>query len=628
MANSANDLAKLVARLELESAQWHAKFDKADARLAKHAANTKQVLGKIRKQFADFGANIARSFAIGSVTAAFYGLTRAVGSAIQAGDDLAKFAAKSGIAAEAASQLAHAAKMADVDLVGLGQGIRFMQTNLSKIGSSDGKEAEAILDAIGLSAKTLKNLKPEEQFLAIGDAIKRLPRIEDQTRAWQFFGKAGLELAPAFEEGAAGIRAAMEEAKRLGKSFSAEDLKKFQDADDAFKRMAAAGSGLAGILAIKLEPAIVAVSDALTRLLDFDFKKSEVFLFLIAPPHQKILMLAQALSSVKKEVQEIASSGPTGRLLPGLDAPKGFGVDLTEMKKARAELLSLGDPIAQVTGKFESQKAKIEELVKKYPQLAGVASVALKQITTDFVNSLDEAGRELQKFSNQAAQIRLDSNLLEFPIGPTLEENDKALKAYFATVAEDSGVATSRVIQLRDAIRENTDVMSVFAEQAARNIQDAFAQVFLDFDKGVKGMLESFLNAIAQMAAQAASAQILSSIFGPSVGGSSGLGSFLGGLFGGGAAAAGGAGVPMMAGGGHLMAGEAAIVGEKGPELFVPGASGNVVPNSAMGNVTYAPTINAEGADASLRAALPGILAEDKRRFLKHLQDQMSRGAI
>lgn len=41
--------------------------------------------------------------------------------------------------------------------------------------------------------------------------------------------------------------------------------------------------------------------------------------------------------------------------------------------------------------------------------------------------------------------------------------------------------------------------------------------------------------------------------------------------------------IPMLAQGGFLNAGQAAIVGERGPELFVPSSSGNVIPNNKLG---------------------------------------------
>ena len=51
--------------------------------------------------------------------------------------------------------------------------------------------------------------------------------------------------------------------------------------------------------------------------------------------------------------------------------------------------------------------------------------------------------------------------------------------------------------------------------------------------------------------------------------------------------------IPGLAVGGPASAGRPYIVGERGPELFVPGSSGNVVPNNAMGGNTYAITVQA-----------------------------------
>ena len=50
---------------------------------------------------------------------------------------------------------------------------------------------------------------------------------------------------------------------------------------------------------------------------------------------------------------------------------------------------------------------------------------------------------------------------------------------------------------------------------------------------------------------------------------------------------------PGFANGGPVMGGQPIIVGERGPELFVPGSNGNVVPNNAMGGNTYAITVQA-----------------------------------
>jgi hypothetical protein len=50
---------------------------------------------------------------------------------------------------------------------------------------------------------------------------------------------------------------------------------------------------------------------------------------------------------------------------------------------------------------------------------------------------------------------------------------------------------------------------------------------------------------------------------------------------------------PGFANGGPVLGGRPIIVGEKGPELFVPGSNGNVVPNNAMGGNSYTINVNA-----------------------------------
>ena len=47
--------------------------------------------------------------------------------------------------------------------------------------------------------------------------------------------------------------------------------------------------------------------------------------------------------------------------------------------------------------------------------------------------------------------------------------------------------------------------------------------------------------------------------------------------------------------GGAVSSGKPYMVGERGPELFVPGASGNIVPNNAMGGNNIVVNVDATG---------------------------------
>ena len=102
--------------------------------------------------------------------------------------------------------------------------------------------------------------------------------------------------------------------------------------------------------------------------------------------------------------------------------------------------------------------------------------------------------------------------------------------------------------------------MSEFAKQAARNMQDVFAEFLFDpFDEGLKGMLKGFLDVIRRMLANQLAAQFFTD---------TGLGA----LFGGGRAL-----------GGPVMAGTPYLVGERGPELIVPDSNSMVIPNHKLG---------------------------------------------
>lgn len=72
-------------------------------------------------------------------------------------------------------------------------------------------------------------------------------------------------------------------------------------------------------------------------------------------------------------------------------------------------------------------------------------------------------------------------------------------------------------------------------------------------------------------------------------------------------------GVKFMQHGGHLAAGQAAIIGEAGPELFIPGRSGTVVPGG-VGGTTVVVNLNASIIDPDAAARIGALLREEIRR--------------
>jgi hypothetical protein len=122
-----------------------------------------------------------------------------------------------------------------------------------------------------------------------------------------------------------------------------------------------------------------------------------------------------------------------------------------------------------------------------------------------------------------------------------------------------------------DRIRNN-------AESAAKTIDDALTpavdnlfEAFLSGNDPLKAFFDGLIQGIEAVIKKLIEAALEAAIFSAITGGASGGGVSFGQAF---AKILG-----FRAGGGSVIGGGAYIVGEKGPELFVPGSSGNIIPN-------------------------------------------------
>ena len=89
--------------------------------------------------------------------------------------------------------------------------------------------------------------------------------------------------------------------------------------------------------------------------------------------------------------------------------------------------------------------------------------------------------------------------------------------------------------------------------------------------------------------------------------------------------------LPGFANGGPITGGQPAIVGERGPELFVPGTSGRIISNSAMKSnggtpVAAGVTVNYHIAAGVTRAELVPILETERKRLKAEIPDMVRRG--
>jgi hypothetical protein len=242
-------------------------FTKGMDAAARETANFEK---KINSTFSKIGESFNRLAGLFGAGLGFEALRRTAGAAIEYGDEISKAAAKTGVGVEAFSELAYAAKQTDIEMASLSTAFKKMQVTLSEAGSGS-KSATDALAALGLTVKELKALAPDKQFELLADRIAALKDPADRARAAvDFFGKAGADLLPLFQDGARGVRELREEAHRLGATLTEEQVQALADTDSAVKRLKATYSGLARTLTAEVAPGLSMVFDNLNAFLSGD----------------------------------------------------------------------------------------------------------------------------------------------------------------------------------------------------------------------------------------------------------------------------------------------------------------------------------------------------------------------
>jgi hypothetical protein len=161
-------------------------------------------------------------------------LAAATKAFVTAGDQLNKMAARTGLSAQALSELGFAAEQSGTDLASVETSVARMQRAITE--AADGSQAMSdTFDAIGISVQQLQRLTPDQQFQAISAAIARIPDpTQRAARAMEIFGRSGTKVLPLITSDIAALRS---EARELGITIGDEDAQAAANLGDAMNRV-------------------------------------------------------------------------------------------------------------------------------------------------------------------------------------------------------------------------------------------------------------------------------------------------------------------------------------------------------------------------------------------------------
>jgi lambda family phage tail tape measure protein len=254
--------------------------------------------------------------------------------------------------------------------------------------------------------------------------------------------------------------------------------------------------------------------------------------------------------------------------------------NLQKAKQAEEELARSVENTARELQKLSALADLQEEL-----SLIGLYGDELEKQTR-----LNEINRNLRQEQQQLAieLLRLDRDRTKIGELNYNAERQRIIKQ----MADAVELSEARIATFEEEQKRKTELENSYAEGAKRALQDMAEQMkpltvaqdavkrgfdalgnaiddFVETGKfSFKQFAASVIADIAKIVAKALVLQAIKTIFG-------------------------GFGIPGLAEGGPAKAGKPYIVGEKGPELFVPKTSGTVVPNNAMKNGVATGAVNA-----------------------------------
>ena len=174
-------------------------------------------------------------------------------------------------------------------------------------------------------------------------------------------------------------------------------------------------------------------------------------------------------------------------------------------------------------------------------------------------------------------------------------------EAYDAIFGENAWAAYQEDIRLKEqqlaSTQRWTNSLNSLAFSLSQNFAQSFADVILSGGNFLQGLGQIFIDLAKQIAAMIIKALVLSAILsftglGATGGAQKAFGAdqsfkgLLGGMFGGG-----------FASGGQPPLGKVSLVGEQGPELFIPNQKGTIIPNGGFGGGTVIPDVRITGDD-------------------------------
>lgn len=572
------ELGANVGKLQTDMARAVSVVDRA-------AGGIKRAAGFATAALAGIGAGLS-----------FASIAGAAREVIDLGDKLRDLSLATGQSVEQLSFLNFAAGQSGTSIDTISSAAQRLSKNLVEVANGQGAKAAQALDLLKLSAEDLARVDLATQIGQIGAALAQVDNPSQRAAAGAaLFGKQFKELAPLILEGEDGIGRLVDRFVELNGTITRDQADKFDALNDSIGELDLASQAAGKAIATALAPALTTLFNAIatgvpqvapaisglgktfdTFLTETALKlerfnlKFETFkagLFNSDRFRQQADQAADTIDGLEEKLRVRRNAARTGR--EETDVSAGRAAILGTFTGAGIE--PQGDPEAA---------AKAAEKASREAQRV---ADALQRETDSVRDYLQDYARDRERaFQGEVEQSRARLESLRESIATPRERATRELQEFsrvFGADSEEYGRKAIEVFNELDTtvskLDENGDRLKTTFADLGATFSSAFEEAIFSassFSDVLAGLGQDIARLLLRQTVTDPISNFFGAQFGKGGGGFSGIfDSLL--KFGG-----------FRASGGPVSAGRAYVVGERGPELLIPGTAGTVVPNGGGGS--------------------------------------------
>jgi len=536
-----------------------------------------------------------------------------VKKSLETTDALGKFADKIGIGTAELGGLRHAAELTGVATTTLDMGLQRMVRRVSEAANGSGEAKDALIE-LGLSAKALNTLAPDQQFRAIADAMEGVAGQGNKVRlAMRLFDTEGVSLVNTLKGGSAALIEMEKEAERLGISLNRDLVKGVERANDALTNFSSFIGGVFTRTIAELAPAIESITEQLQAWFEMKAASSggvaqltknmaisivsaaRSIVSAFASITNSVIGFGNALGGVSNIYERIFGDKQTVSTIEASIAGTVQQLEmLKNLSKGNAPLIASQAPLI---AELELSLLMMRDLIETGDTLQANKNTPLVDVSGT-LNALDLVLLKLAevKLTNNVAEVSTtDTSLVDLTAmtnaqmidlqdqyqaiseGKAFEHQRKMNEMTRLYLIKQSAIQKiAKMKDIDDLKEEGKDTLKVlsgsfkaaFALNKAFALKDAIVSTYLAVSKALASApfpINLGLGALALANGMAQVQAIRSTQFREK--------------------------------GGPMSAGSPYIVGERGPELIVPNQAANVIPNDQLGGGNF--TINISANDTA-----------------------------